>query len=36
MLAVPRRYRYAPLEWDVVYVHEFGDLAKAITLGECS
>jgi uncharacterized SAM-binding protein YcdF (DUF218 family) len=36
MLAVPRRYRYSPLEWEFVYAYQFGGLAKAITLGECS
>jgi uncharacterized SAM-binding protein YcdF (DUF218 family) len=36
MLAVPRRYRYSPLDWEFVYAYQFSGLAKAITLGECS
>ncbi|HEV7419367.1 MAG TPA: YdcF family protein [Mycobacterium sp.] len=36
MLAVPRRYRYSLAGWELVYAYQFGGLAKAITLGECS
>jgi uncharacterized SAM-binding protein YcdF (DUF218 family) len=36
MVAVPRRYRYSPLAWELVYAYQFGGLAKAVTLGECS
>jgi uncharacterized SAM-binding protein YcdF (DUF218 family) len=36
MLAVPRRYRYSLLEWELVYAYQFGGLAKALTLGECA
>jgi uncharacterized SAM-binding protein YcdF (DUF218 family) len=36
MVAVPRRYRYSPLRWEFVYAYQFGGLAKAIALGECS
>lgn len=36
MVAVPRPYRYSLVEWELVYAYQFGGLAKAITLGECS
>jgi uncharacterized SAM-binding protein YcdF (DUF218 family) len=36
MVAVPRPYRFSLLEWELVYAYQFGGLAKAITLGECS
>jgi uncharacterized SAM-binding protein YcdF (DUF218 family) len=36
MVAIPRRYRYSPLGWELVYAYQFGGLAKAVTLGECS
>jgi uncharacterized SAM-binding protein YcdF (DUF218 family) len=36
MAAVPRRYPYSPFVWEFVYAYQFGGLAKAIALGECS
>jgi uncharacterized SAM-binding protein YcdF (DUF218 family) len=36
MTAVPRRYQYSLLGWEFVYAYQFGGLAKAISLGECS
>jgi uncharacterized SAM-binding protein YcdF (DUF218 family) len=35
MAAVPRRYQYSLLEWELVYAYQFGGLAKAVALGEC-
>jgi uncharacterized SAM-binding protein YcdF (DUF218 family) len=36
MVAVPRRYRHSPLSWELVYAYQWGGLAKALALGECS
>ena len=36
MQAVPRRYQFSPLAWELVYAYQWGGRAKAIAQGECS
>ena len=36
MTPVPQLFPYSALEWEFVYAYQFGGLAKAIALGECS
>lgn len=36
MAAVPRDYRFSPLQWDVVYAYQFAGFAKAILQGDCA
>ena len=34
--AVPRRYEFSALYWEFAYAYQWGGLAKAFALGECS
>lgn len=34
--AVPRRYQYSWAEWELVFLYQWGGLAKAVAQGECA
>lgn len=36
MVAVPRRYRFSVLGWELVFAYQWAGLAKAVVQGECS
>jgi uncharacterized SAM-binding protein YcdF (DUF218 family) len=36
MVAVPRRYRFSLLRWELVFAYQWAGLAKAFAQGECS
>jgi uncharacterized SAM-binding protein YcdF (DUF218 family) len=36
MVAVPRRYHYSPVGWELVFAYQWAGLAKAFAQGECS
>jgi uncharacterized SAM-binding protein YcdF (DUF218 family) len=36
MVAVPRRYQYSPLDWEMAYAYQWGGIAKAFAQGKCA
>lgn len=36
MVAVPRRYQFSPLRWELEFAYQWAGLAKAVIQGECS
>ena len=36
MVAVPRRYKYSPLDWELAYIYQWAGFAKAVAQGECA
>ena len=35
-VAVPRRYDYSPLRWELTYAYQWGGFVKALAQGECA
>ena len=35
MEAVPQRYHYSLVWWELIYAYQYGASAKAVLLGDC-